>query len=69
MPGHRELLPSRSAYSLVGALPAGSEGVSLMSHKPIKESKKKPQHTIKEKRAIKHQKKHPEGVELLSKQA
>jgi hypothetical protein len=53
----------------VGALPAGSEGVSLMSHKPIKESKKKPQHTIKEKRAIKHQKKHPEGVELLSKQA
>jgi hypothetical protein len=41
-----------------------------MSHKPIKESKKKPQHTIKEKRAIKHQKKHAEEVvELLSKQA
>lgn len=29
-----------------------------MSHRPPKESKKKPQHTAKEKKAIKQQKKH-----------
>ncbi len=29
-----------------------------MSHKPPKESKKKPQHTAKEKKRIKQQKKH-----------
>ena len=29
-----------------------------MSHQPPKESKKKPQHTPKEKKAIKQQKKH-----------
>ena len=40
-----------------------------MSHQPPKQHKKKPQHTIKEKRAIKHQKKHAEEIELLSKQA
>jgi hypothetical protein len=30
-----------------------------MSHQPPKESKKKPQHTPKEKKTIKQQKKHP----------
>jgi hypothetical protein len=33
-----------------------------MSHQPPKESKKKPQHTPKEKKAIKQQKKHTGDV-------
>ena len=33
-----------------------------MSHQPPKESKKKPQHTPKEKKAIKQQKKHESDV-------
>jgi hypothetical protein len=34
-----------------------------MSHKPPKESKKKPQHTPKEKRSLKQQKKHAGAAE------
>jgi hypothetical protein len=33
-----------------------------MSHQPPKESKKKAQHTLKEKKAIKQQKKQPGGI-------
>ncbi len=33
-----------------------------MSHKPPKQGKKKPQHTAKEKKAIKQQKKHENDV-------
>ena len=38
-----------------------------MSHQPPKESKKKPQHTPKEKKAIKQQKKHAGDVTQLIK--
>jgi len=39
-----------------------------MSHQPPKESKKKPQHTLKEKKAIKQQKKHAGEVAPFIKQ-
>ena len=38
-----------------------------MSHKPPKQSKKKPQHTAKEKKIIKQQKKHANDAEPLIK--
>lgn len=39
-----------------------------MSHQPPKESKKKPQHTAKEKKAIKQQKKHASDTAPFLKQ-
>jgi hypothetical protein len=36
-----------------------------MAHQPPKQNKKQPQHTAKEKKTIKQQKKHPELVPLI----
>lgn len=39
-----------------------------MSHQPPKENKKKPQHTAKEKKQIKQQKKHANDAPIFIKQ-
>jgi hypothetical protein len=43
---------------VTGRRDVGVRQEGIMSHQPPKESKKKPQHTPKEKKAIKQQKKH-----------
>lgn len=43
---------------LTGRRPLGDAQEQTMSHQPPKQSKKKPQHTPKEKKLLKQQKKH-----------
>jgi hypothetical protein len=56
-PASTRTLGTASAYS-AGTPSSGAHQEQTMSHQPPKQNKKKPQHTAKEKKSIKQQKKH-----------